>query len=231
VLEQIRLLTNLETNQKKLLQIIMLGQPELRDMLAREDLRQLSQRITARFHLGPLPVEEIYAYIAHRLAIAGVRTRLFPDATIRKIYALSGGIPRLINLLCDRALLGTYSQGKEYVDAQTLMKAAIEVLPDKGNHRKYAGNSVAGAAAVAFVAACIALLVLYYSGRYRYAPVQNSIEPSPANAGHQTPPINTSEPAFDRKDGRWERKVIWQKITADDKTESIANKTGSQESR
>lgn len=128
LLEQIRLLTNLETNQRKLLQIIMLGQPELREMLAREDLRQLSQRITARYHLGPLSLQEVPAYIAHRLAVAGVRGRLFPEALIRKIFGLSNGIPRLINLLCDRALLGTYAQGREEVDLPTLVKASQEVF-------------------------------------------------------------------------------------------------------
>jgi len=137
VLEQIRLLTNLETNQKKLLQIIMLGQPELRDMLARDELRQLSQRITARYHLGPLLSGEVAAYISHRLAVAGVRGKLFPDAVISRIHILSKGIPRLINLLCDRALLGTYAQGREEVDSPTLIKASCEVF---GEDRSWKNN-------------------------------------------------------------------------------------------
>lgn len=140
LLEQIRLLTNLETNQRKLLQIIMLGQPELREMLAREDLRQLSQRITARYHLGPLSLQEVPAYIAHRLAVAGVRGRLFPEALIRKIFGLSSGIPRLINLICDRALLGTYAQGKEEVDLPTLVKASQEVFGSDASPRRLAGT-------------------------------------------------------------------------------------------
>jgi general secretion pathway protein A len=128
VLEQIRLLTNLETNQQKLLQIIMVGQPELRNMLSRQDLRQLEQRITARYHLGPISGNEVAAYVKHRLTVAGAHSNLFPNSTISKLFRLSGGIPRLINLLCDRALLGAYSQGKDRVDKPTLVKAAREVF-------------------------------------------------------------------------------------------------------
>jgi len=128
VLEQIRLLTNLETTQQKLLQIIMLGQPELRDKLSRPELRQLSQRITARYHLGSLSRQEISEYVSHRLSIAGVHRKLFPDSVINILYRLSNGIPRLINLICDRALLGTYVQGRDRVDKKTLRKAAREVI-------------------------------------------------------------------------------------------------------
>lgn len=128
VLEQVRLLTNLETNQRKLLQIIMLGQPELKNILSRPELRQLSQRITARYHLGPLMKKEISAYVNHRLAVAGAHKELFPSSTINKLFRLSRGIPRLINLLCDRALLGAYVQGQDRVDKHTLTKAAREVF-------------------------------------------------------------------------------------------------------
>ena len=130
VLEQLRLLTNLETSQAKLLQIVLIGQPELRDMLARDELRQLSQRITARFHLEPLSPDEVADYVLHRMAIAGARHRLFPNAVNRQLYRLSNGIPRLVNLICDRALLGTYVQGKGVVDKITLKKAAAEVFGD-----------------------------------------------------------------------------------------------------
>jgi len=106
VLEQLRLLTNLETNQVKLLQIILMGQPELRDKLSRPDLLQLSQRIIARYHLGALSKKEVAAYVSHRLTVAGVKDRIFSDAAIAELYKLSGGVPRLINVLCDRALLG-----------------------------------------------------------------------------------------------------------------------------
>jgi general secretion pathway protein A len=128
VLEQLRLLTNLETNRAKLLQIVLIGQPELRDMLARTELRQLSQRITARFHLEPLSHKEVCDYISHRLAIAGARYRLFPYKIISQLFRLSKGVPRLINLICDRALLGTYVQGRIAVDKKTLKKAAAEIL-------------------------------------------------------------------------------------------------------
>jgi len=128
VLEQLRLLTNLETNQRKLLQIILLGQPELAQMLAQPELRQLAQRIIARYHLEPLARQEIGAYVLHRLGVAGMQRQLFPAALMGRLYRLSGGIPRIINLLCDRALLGAYVQNKERVDRATLMQAAGEVF-------------------------------------------------------------------------------------------------------
>ncbi|HMK56854.1 MAG TPA: AAA family ATPase [Dissulfurispiraceae bacterium] len=131
VLEQLRLLTNLETNRCKLLQIILIGQPELRKMLDKPELRQLSQRITARFHLDPLSKNDISHYVGHRLAVAGARRQLFTPAGMKKLYVLSGGVPRLINLICDRALLGTYSQGRTRVNKRTLNKAAREVLGRK----------------------------------------------------------------------------------------------------
>lgn len=128
VLEQLRLLTNLETNQYKLLQIILLGQPELRDKLSKPELRQLSQRIIARYHLDSLSRKDIGAYVSHRLSVSGQKKQLFPDATINKLYNLTGGVPRLINVICDRALLGTYTQGKEIVSKSFLARAAREVL-------------------------------------------------------------------------------------------------------
>ncbi|MDH4233251.1 MAG: AAA family ATPase, partial [Nitrospirota bacterium] len=128
VLEQLRLLTNLETNQRKLLQIIMVGQPELKEILSRPEVRQLDQRITARYHLAPLSKKEVAAYVNHRLAVAGANNRLFPPSSMNKLFRLSGGIPRLINLLCDRALLGAYVQGQGNVDKRTLVKAAKEVF-------------------------------------------------------------------------------------------------------
>ncbi|NTV13229.1 MAG: AAA family ATPase [Desulfobulbaceae bacterium] len=134
VLEQIRLLTNLETNQHKLLQVIMLGQPELRQLLASPELLQLSQRITARYHLGPLSREEVAAYIDHRLGVAGYRKKLFGEQVVGLIYRLTGGVPRLINVLCDRALLGTYVQGQEKVTALTVKNAAREVLGNEALH-------------------------------------------------------------------------------------------------
>ncbi len=128
VLEQLRLLTNLETNQRKLLQIIILGQPELLEILSRQEMRQLAQRITARFHLNALSRHEVKAYINHRLAVAGQNAQLFPDHTIAQLYRLSHGVPRLLNVICDRALLGTYVQNRPVVDSKTLTTAAKEVF-------------------------------------------------------------------------------------------------------
>jgi general secretion pathway protein A len=128
VLEQMRLLTNLETNERKLLQIILLGQPELAAMLERPELRQLAQRIVARYHLGALTKQEVAAYVRHRLDVAGTQRKLFPPAVMNRLYCLTGGIPRTINVLCDRALLGTYVQGRERVDRATLDQAAREVF-------------------------------------------------------------------------------------------------------
>ncbi len=128
VLEQMRLLTNLETNERKLLQIILLGQPELAVMLARPELSQLAQRIIARYHLGPLSRQEVAAYVQHRLGVSGTQRQLFPAALMGRLYRISGGIPRIINVLCDRALLGAYVQGRERVDRATLRQAAREVF-------------------------------------------------------------------------------------------------------
>ena len=128
VLEQVRLLTNLETSKEKLLRIMLVGQPELAELLGRQDLRQLAQRITARYHLTPLSAEETTEYIAHRLQVAGGARDLFTPAAIKVIHRHAGGIPRLINILCDRALLGAYSQSLRQVTPELVAQAAAEVL-------------------------------------------------------------------------------------------------------
>jgi general secretion pathway protein A len=130
VLEQVRLLTNLETSTQKLLQIVLIGQPELRSLLAREDMRQLSQRVTARYHLDPISREEAGAYIKHRLQICGISQTVFSKRSVDRIQQLSGGIPRLINVLCDRSMLGAYVEGKTQVDPKVVKKAAREVLAE-----------------------------------------------------------------------------------------------------
>ena len=127
LLEQVRLLTNLETETQKLLQIILIGQPELRDMLARNDLRQLAQRITGRYHLDPLSRDEAAAYIKHRLRVAGATTDLFNNSALRELYRVSGGVPRLLNIIADRALLGAYSEDRHVVNAAMVRRAAGEV--------------------------------------------------------------------------------------------------------
>ena len=136
VLEQVRLLTNLETHRHKLLRIILVGQPELQDLLDRRDLRQLAQRITARYHLRPLTRAETSSYITHRLAVAGSRRNLFTPAALRAVFRQSHGIPRLVNIICDRALLGAYAQNAIQVDAAIVKRAAREAL--KGPDRRRA---------------------------------------------------------------------------------------------
>ncbi|MDE2401284.1 MAG: AAA family ATPase [Burkholderiales bacterium] len=129
VLEQLRLLTNLETSERKLLQIILIGQPELRTMLARPELEQLAQRVIARFHLDALSEAETAQYIQHRLTVAGLKTAIpFDRQALRRIHQLTLGVPRRINLLCDRALLGAYANGQSKVSAAIIDKAAAEVF-------------------------------------------------------------------------------------------------------
>ena len=128
VLEQIRLLTNLETTKSKLLQIILIGQPELNDLLSRNDLRQLAQRVTARYHLGALQRSEIEDYINYRLGVAGCKKALFSKQALTKMHALTEGIPRKINVLADHSLLATYSKTSLVVDAKTVILAANDVF-------------------------------------------------------------------------------------------------------
>jgi general secretion pathway protein A len=128
VLEQVRLLTNLETNTQKLLQIILIGQPELRELLDRNELRQLAQRITGRYHLCPLTLEETAAYVRHRLRVAGATSDIFTPAALREAHRRSGGVPRLINVLCDRALLGAYTQDRHLVGPSFVRRGAMEVF-------------------------------------------------------------------------------------------------------
>ena len=129
VLEQLRLLTNLETSERKLLQIILIGQPELRAMVASPALEALAQRVTARFHLGALTPQETQQYVAHRLAVAGLQGPVpFSRRALARVHALSRGVPRRINLLCDRALLGAYALGVREVSAAIVQRAAGEVF-------------------------------------------------------------------------------------------------------
>lgn len=134
VLEQIRLLTNLETASQKLLQIVLVGQPELNDLLAQPRLRQLSQRITARFHLKPLSERETALYIRHRLRVAGKKDAhiLFPQKIVQRIHQFSNGVPRLINILCERLLIGAYGHNKQQIDDETYKIAQKEV---EGNRK------------------------------------------------------------------------------------------------
>jgi len=145
VLEQLRLLTNLETNVRKLLQIILIGQPELREMLARPELEQLSQRVIARFHLGELSESETRKYIAHRLSVAGWRgPQPFEEKALHQVHHLTGGVPRRINLLCDRALLGAYASGQKTITHQIIEQAAGEVFYSETRPSRWAGIARGG---------------------------------------------------------------------------------------
>lgn len=144
VLEQVRLLTNLETSQKKLVQIALLGQPELATMLDSPRLRQLSQRITARYHLDRLNRRETFNYIAYRLSVAGQRGAIFSRRALAAVYRRSHGIPRLINLICDRSLLGAYTRNSLTVNAATVRRAAREVSGERAERRFRPGRFLVG---------------------------------------------------------------------------------------
>lgn len=137
VLEQVRLLTNLETPTHKLLQVFLIGQPELRQKLQHPALRQVAQRITARYHLEPLSLPEIQSYIQHRLAVAGCRQSLFSKSAIRQIHRDSLGIPRVINILCDRALIGAYANEMARVSAAIVRHAAREWRGEERGRRQW----------------------------------------------------------------------------------------------
>jgi general secretion pathway protein A len=149
VLEQIRLLTNLETSREKLLQIILIGQPELLTLLKGEKLRQLAQRITARYHLSPLSRRETCAYIQHRLRVAGRRDPLFTERAMRRVFRLSRGMPRIINIICDRALLGAYALDKRRVGAAIVGRANREARGLVPSYRRPRLAKTAGIAALA----------------------------------------------------------------------------------
>jgi general secretion pathway protein A len=153
VLEQVRLLTNLETAKQKLLQIILIGQPELRELLARTDLRQLAQRITARYHLEPLSRDETASYIEHRLQVAGALGEVFDNGAKKEVFRLSQGVPRLINVICDRALLGAYAREMRPVRARLVRQAAAEVKGELERppwiRRAAVAASIAGLAIIA----------------------------------------------------------------------------------
>lgn len=127
-LEHVRALTNLETNDQKLLQIILIGQPELRVLLAKPELEQVNQRITARFHIGPMSLNETNHYINHRLSVAGAKQKIFSVANIKQIFRLSKGVPRRINILCDRVLLGAYTIRKSKISSDIINQSAQEVF-------------------------------------------------------------------------------------------------------
>jgi general secretion pathway protein A len=184
VLEQVRLLTNLETNTQKLLQIILIGQPELRELLDRNELRQLAQRITGRYHLDPLSSDETAAYVRHRLRVAGATTDIFTAPGLSEVYRLSGGVPRVINVIADRALLGAYTQDKHRVDGALVRAAAAEVFG-----KQFAAPWLPWAGAAA---ACVALIITGIL-LWQFAPWAGSTSQAKANTPAASVRKNTAD--------------------------------------
>ena len=186
VLEQLRLLTNLETRERKLLQIILIGQPELRSMLAKPELEQLAQRVIARFHLDALTAEETEQYILHRLEVAGLdRPPPFDRKALQRIHHLSRGVPRRINLLCDRALLGAFANTQPKVDRATVDKAAAEVfdVPATGPSVRRRTAAVLGLG----LAAGAGLFAAVNQVAQDMAPVQVAVQAAPPAPARQAP--------------------------------------------
>ncbi len=201
VLEQLRLLTNLETNERKLLQIVLIGQPELRSMLALPGLEQLSQRIVARCHLGPLDAADTHRYVKHRLSVAGFKGPMpFDQRAVRRVHHLSGGVPRKINLLCGRSMLGAYAAGQKTIGAQVVDRAAKEVFGETATVPR--SGSGWGLLATGILAG--ALLVLGGLWAYRYgsnavaippAAVAPAAAPTPEKPAVAAPPPAAITPA------------------------------------
>jgi general secretion pathway protein A len=186
VLEQVRLLTNLETNTQKLLQIILIGQPELRELLGRNELRQLAQRITGRYHLHPLSRDETAAYVLHRLRVAGATTEIFSGPALSEIYRLSVGVPRVINVICDRALLGAYSMDRHRVTGTLVRNAASEVF-GKRIIPNWLPWAAAGSTAVVLLCATVALWNTHLSSAKQQAATATI-----AARAHTTSPVQTT---------------------------------------
>jgi general secretion pathway protein A len=185
-LEQVRLLTNLETATTKLLQIILIGQPELRDLLDKPELRQLAQRITGRYHLNPLSAEESTGYVKHRMRVAGATAEVFTPSALREIHRLSGGVPRVINVICDRTLLGAFTQEEHRAGASLVRQAASEVYgrPIPAPWLKWA---TAGAIAAAVTLVVVGLVSLW-SARQESAHASAAQAPAPSAATTATVP-------------------------------------------
>ena len=190
LLEQIRLLTNLETPKKKLLQIILIGQPELRDLLARPEMRQVAQRITGRYHLEPLSKEDTALYVNHRMKVAGAQRDVFTPPAIRLLYRRSRGIPRLINVVADRALLAGYTRDQRVVDRALVVSAAAEVF---GAHRTIRRWWPAAAIAAGLAAFVLATTNLWRTpGQPVAAPSANALS-APVAAAAGTPSAQRSD--------------------------------------
>jgi general secretion pathway protein A len=192
-LEQLRLLTNLETEEQKLLQIILIGQPELIEVLARKELHQLTQRIAARYHLLPLAEPDTHAYVRHRLALAGSSREIFDTGALRTVHRLSGGVPRLINALCDRAMLGAYAQGQGKVDRRTVREASREVLPQSINQRRVPWRLVTAGALLLLAAG--AGIAMFGGPGARFRPSTQATPTSRAEVSRPAPPTEAAPAA------------------------------------
>ena len=170
LLEQVRLLTNLETPKQKLLQIILIGQPELREVLSRADMRQVAQRVTGRYHLEPLNQADTIKYVRHRMRVAGASGSVFRPAAIREIFHRSQGVPRLINVVADRALLAGYAQESRSINRRLVRRAAAEVFGDL-RAVTWRRRLAAGAAA-AVLASAAAVGTMYWLDRFADVPVE-----------------------------------------------------------
>jgi general secretion pathway protein A len=187
VLEQVRLISNLETDTEKLIQIVLMGQSELQEMLARRELRQLAQRVTARYHLAPLGRAETEDYIRHRLVVAGGEGKVtFTEEALAGVHRHSGGIPRLVNLICDRALLAGYVAGQRTIDAAMVDRAAAEVsgVP--------ASRSLWPAAAAAVVAVAVLAGIVAWRSRPATATAAVTAPATTAPRAPATAPAATS---------------------------------------
>ena len=194
-LEQVRLLTNLETASQKLLQIILIGQPELRDVLSRVELRQLAQRITGRYHLDPLSREETAAYVNHRIRVAGCNMELFTPRALREVHRLSAGIPRIINVICDRALLGAFTQETHRITPALIRTAAGEVY-GRSFSPPWARTLTAAAAAMALAVLGIGVWQLLRSAEVAATPTV--AVSAPATQTPEFAPV-TIQPAPERE--------------------------------
>jgi general secretion pathway protein A len=191
VLEQIRLISNLETDTEKLIQIVLMGQSELRELLARHELRQLAQRVTARYHLAALTFAETEAYIRHRLQVADGEGKVgFEQAALLAVQRLSGGVPRLVNLICDRALLAGYVHNTRRITASMVREAAKEVEGDqpRGAWRWHHGLVALG------LTLLLAVLAFAFAPRGAQAPGATALPgatATPAPAPTPVPPRST----------------------------------------
>lgn len=199
-LEQVRLLTNLETATQKLLQIVLLGQPELRRLLERDDLRQLAQRITARYHLTPLSADETAAYVRHRLAVAGQTRPVFEPGALKALHRHSGGVPRLINVIAERALLAGYAAGRDRLDARLIDRAAAELQVTGDGDTAVARWPYTTVIAV-ILAALVAIALLAWNHAPAPAVDQASAEAEAGTIVETEPPVTLAELMRDSGDG------------------------------